>query len=194
MEINIKNDKDGHIAGVTSEHQLRVQAEVHELQHHVSRYTGMSYQARGETGLLTAGTIPVLHLINNDPDRRIVVSFIRTGLVGSDATMPGTGDYFSIGFNTAVTGGTDITPVNMNATSGADALVTVTAGSPTSTGTMLEFDRWYPQSDGDKEKYDKKGSMIIGFNDTLQIAHTTTATTGIAWARVSFMMMALDTA
>ncbi len=192
MEINIKNHENGDIAGVTSEHQLRVEAEVHELQHHVSRTTGQSYQVRGETGTLTAADVPVLHITNDDPDRKLVVSFIRMGLVGASATLPATSDYFKVGFDTTVTGGTAVIPVNVNATSGADALVTATANTPTSAGTFLEFDRWYPDADGGKERYNKQGSLILGLNDTLQIAHVSTSTTGLAWARVTFMMMGFN--
>lgn len=192
MEINIKNHANGDIAGVTSEHQLQVEAETHELQHHVSRTTGQAYQVQGETDTLTAADIPILHIINDDPDRSLVVSFIRSGIADANATLPDIGNYIKLGFGTTMTGGTAVTPVNMNRKSGADALVTATASTPTRVGTFVEFDRWYPSADGDRESYNKQGSLILGLNDTLEIAHVSTSTAGIAWARVTFMMMDLN--
>lgn len=189
MEITIKNHSDGTVAGVTNEHQLQVEAEIHELQHHVSRTTGQSFQVVGVSDTLTAADVTVLHIKNNDPDRKLVVSFIRSGVVAGNASFPTIGDYFSLVFGTEVTGGTAVEPVNVNRTSGSDALVTVTASTPTATGTAIEFDRWYPNGSGDRNAYNKQGSVILGLNDTIEIRHTSTSTAGIAWARVTFMMM-----
>ena len=189
MEINIKNHSDGKIAGVTSEGQLQVEAEIHELQHHISRKTGQSYQVSGETGTLSAAIIPVLHIRNDDPDRKLVVSFIRQGIIGSNATLPAETDYFQMGFGGTVTGGTAVTPVNMNRGSGSDALVTATENSPAEAGTFLEIDMWPPKEDGDRNSYNKQGSIILGLNDTFEIRFTGTATAGKAWARITFMMM-----
>lgn len=192
MDINIRNHADGKIAGVTSEHQLQVEAEVHELQHHISRSTGQAYQVRGETDTLTAATIPVLHLRNDDPDRALVISFIRSGVVATNASLPAIAEYFALGFNTTISGGTAVTPVNMNRKSGSDALVTATTSTPTSAGTFVEFDRWYPNSNGDRESYNKQGSIILGLNDTIEIRHISTGTAGVSWARITFMMMHLN--
>ena len=189
MDIHIQNHSDGTIAGVTDEHQLEVQAEIHELQHHVSRATGQSYQVLGVTDTLTAAIVPVLHITNNDPDRKMVVSFIRSGVVATNATLPNIADYFSVGFGTTASGGTEITPTNANRTSGSDALVTALSSTPTSAGTFVEFDRWYPASSGDRISYNKQGSVILGLNDSLEIRHTSTGTAGTSWARVTLMMM-----
>ena len=189
MEITIKNHSNGTVAGVTSENQLQVEAEVHELQHHISRKKGQSYQVTGETDTLTAATIPVLHIRNDDPDRKLVISFIRMGIVDSNATMPTATDYFQMGFDATVTGGTATIPVNMNRNSGADALATATASTPTSAGTFLETDMWPPKEDGDRNSFNKQGSVILGLNDTFEIRFTSTSTTGKAWARITFMMM-----
>lgn len=191
MDVHIQNHSNGDIAGVTLEHQLQVEAEIHELQHHVSRTTGQSYQVLGVTDTLTAGIIPVLHITNNDPDRKMVVSFIRSGVVASAATLPNVADYFSIGFGTTASGGTAVTPTNANRTSGSDALVTALSSTPTSAGTFEEFDRWYPASSGDRISYNKQGSVILGLNDSIEIRHTNTSTGGTSWARVTLMMMDL---
>ena len=192
MEIKIVNHSDGTVAGVTSEHQVKVEAEIHELQHHVSRTTGQSYQVTGETDTLTAATITVLHIRNDDPDRELVISFSRMGIVGANATMPAITDYFQLGFDGTVTGGTEVTPINVSRNSGADAGVTATASTPTSAGTFLEIDMWPPKEDGDRNSYNKQGSVILGLNDTFEIRFTSTSTTGKAWARITFMMMELN--
>lgn len=189
MDVHIQNHSDGTIAGVTDEHQLEVQAEIHELQHHVSRATGQSYQITGQTDTLTSATTTVLHITNNDPDRKMVVSFMRMGVYGSNATLPALTEFFQMGYDTTASGGTAATPVNMNRTSGSDALVTALAVSPTAAGTFAEIDMWPPNSDGDRNSFNKQGSAILGLNDSIEIRYTGTSTTGKAWARITFMMM-----
>ena len=191
MEVNIKNHSDGVVAQVTDEHQLRVEAEIHELQHHVSRTTGQTFQVLGITDTLTAATIPILHIVNNDPDRALVISFIRSQIIGSNATLPGVGDYVQYGFGTTASGGTAVVPVNQNRKSGSSALVTALHSTPTSAGTFVEEDRWYPDADGARETYNKQGSIILGLNDTWESRVVSTSTAGIVWTRATFMMMSL---
>jgi hypothetical protein len=53
-------------------------------------------------------------------------------------------------------------------------------------GTFTQFDKWYPGAD-QMMTYNKHGSLIIGFNDTLEIRLVTDHTAGNALARVTGM-------
>ena len=189
MEVNIKNHNDGLIAAVTPDYQLKTQAESLELQHFISREKGQTFQVIGRTDTLTAATIPILHVTNNDPDRLMVISYIRAGVVDSNATLPGVGDYIQLGVGTTGSGGTAVTPVNTNRSSGKTASITALHSTPTSSGTFSEIDTFYPKADGEQQVWNKAGSVILGLGDTFEARIVSTATTGIAWARFTFMML-----
>ena len=189
MEVNIKNHQDGYIAGVTKDFQLKTQSESLMLQHFVSRTHGESYQVLGRTDTLTAATIPILHVTNDDPDKLMVFSYIRAGIVDPNATLPSVNDYIQLGFGSTVTGGTAVTPVNTNQTVGKVASVTATHSTPTSGGTFTEIDTFYPKEDGHEQVWNKAGSVILGLNDTFEARIVSSGTAGIAWARFTFMML-----
>lgn len=194
IDVNIKNSTDGLIAGVTKDGQLRVQAEIHELQHEISTKFGRVFQAIG-TASLASGTVTALHIRNDDPDRNIIISFERMAVVGASGgtAFPNASNYFSIRFNRTVSsGGSAVTPVNVNRTSGRAAVATVTQGAPTLAGTALEFDRWHPNKDGDREVFNKQGSVVLGLNDTLEVSFVGNHTSGTAYARVTFMFLEED--
>jgi hypothetical protein len=192
VEINIKNHSTGVLAGVTDKNQLKVEAESISQQHFISREFGQAYQVIGDTGTLTSGTNTALHLINNDSNRDLIISYIRVQQVGSTTggSFDDVGNYFSLGFGRTVSsGGSSTTPVNMNSISGAVSDVVATDSSPTMAGTFSEIDRWYPKASGDDKTYNKEGSVVLGLNDTFEVRHVGTFTDGIAYARVSFFMI-----
>ena len=188
FEVNIKNASDGSIAEVTPNNQLAVKAESNSQQHYISRNFGQSYQIFGRTGTLTSATTTVLHIRNNDPERDIVISFMRMQLVGANVA-DSVDDYFELGFGREVgSGGAEVTAVNMNRKVGAQALVTGTDSGPTMTGTFLATERWHPPTSGSANTFQKDGSIILGLGDAFEIRYVGTSTTGIAEARITFMM------
>lgn len=189
MDIRIKDNSTGTVAKVTPEFQLETRAETLSHQHYISREFAQTFQVIGVTDTLTAATIPVLHIKNDDPERDLVISYIRLQIVDPNATLPGVGDYFQLGLGTTISGGSAVTPVNTNASSGKVASVTATHSTPSSSGTFSELDRWYPTADGDSVTYNKDGSIILGLNDTFEIRIVSTSTAGIAYARTTFMMV-----
>jgi len=177
---------NGFRTGVTSENQLLTQAENHELQHHISITQGQVYQAIGTHTLSTSGTKTVLHINNDDASRYLVVSYMRVQFTGGGTIDENT--YFQCGFDTVYnSGGGIITPVNMNAISGNVATVTAYNDNPTVTGSLSEFDRWY--GDKNMEVFNKHGSIIMGLNDTIEWRLVTDQTAGVAYARVTMMML-----
>jgi len=189
MDINIKNHSSGHIAGVTHDNQLLTRTESHELQHHTAFHKGESYQVQYIDTGITAKTQTILHIRNDDPTRKLVMSYVRIQHVG-DATMPAVTDYYEIGTGTTVgSGGSAVTPVNTSPSSGKSASVTVTGNDPTMAGTLGVLDTHFLESNGNELVYNKHGSIVLGLNDTFEIRHTSTSTTGSTKARVTFMMI-----
>ena len=180
----------GNVAGVTSEGLLRVQAQTNAIQFHHSREHGSAYQVQGDFASVNNSTHAVLHLKNTSSSKLVVVTYIRCQFLdyAGGTALPNVATYWDFGFNRTVSsGGTAVTPVNMNATSGNAASVTATDNNPTMGGTFLEFDRYYPSSEADQITYNKEGTLILGQNDTFEIRITSDHTSGVAQARVSFI-------
>jgi hypothetical protein len=182
----------GKLAAVSSENQLKVEAENHAHQYHVSAVNGQVYQALSTTTSVSASaTTNLLHIKNNSPTLDLVVTFIRIDAVVA-GTLPAAGCYYDVGFDEEYSsGGTAITPANMNRKSGNIADATIYGNNPTVTGSLVEIDKHYVSASGDENTYNKQGSMILGQNNTLTIRLVTdTGNTGEAVARVTFMMIA----
>ena len=177
---------------VTPQNQLKVKAESISQQHFISSKFGRTFQVDGNSVTLTSATHTVLHLKNNDAEKDLVVSYIRMQLVGA-STADNLTDYFELGFDRTVTSdGTAKTPVNMNRGVGVVASVTATDGAgttPTMAGTFVSAEKWYPKASGELNTFNKDGSLMLGFNDTLEIRYVGTSTTGNAYARITFMMV-----
>jgi hypothetical protein len=184
----------GLIAAVTEGGQLLVKSENHPLQQHYSEMDGQAYQVVGDivAGVGGAATFNVLHITNISATMKLNVTYIRLQIVDADATMPDDGTYFQIGVgHTYTSGGTIVTPVNVNRTSGNTADANCYDNNPTTDGTFTEIDRYYPTGDGDTVTYNKEGSVILGLNDTIGIRCVTGDGTavGTAYARISFIFI-----
>ena len=188
MAIEIKNHSNGTTAGVTSEHQIKVRSESHSLQHHISWENEEAYQAISTDTGITAKTQTMMHIKNTSSTKNLVISFIRIQAITNTASKPVIGEYFELGLGRTVSsGGTETTPVNVNAISGKVAEATVTGIDPTMAGTFTQIDKWYNEAN-DEKIYNKHGSIILGLNDTFEVRLTSTGT-GEAVCRVTFMMM-----
>jgi hypothetical protein len=138
---------------------------------------------------LDAATHTVLHIKNTDPERDFVISYIRVQLVTANVADALT-DYFEFGFGREVaSGGSAVIPVNLNKKVGSVSQVIATIGSPVMTGTFESMEHWHPKASGDINTYNKDGSIILGLNDTFEIRYISTSTTGVARARITFMMV-----
>jgi hypothetical protein len=187
--------EDGHgtanKAKVNSDGQLTTQAETHELQHHISRTEGQVYQTVGRETAITNATQTILHIKNTSTTQLFTVSYIRVQLVGETGgtAVPDPATYFQFGFGrTYGSGGTAVTPINMNRTSGNVASLTAYNDSPTMAGTFTEIDAWYPDGDN-MHVFNKHGSLLLGFNDTFEIRLVTDHTAGLAYARITGMFL-----
>jgi len=179
----------GYEASVNSFHLLAVNSVSRSIQQWISSERGDAYQALG-TVSLSAATLPVIWLQNDDPDRNMVITYIRMQLVGptGGTSLPVSTNYFRIGLGrTYSSGGSAVTPVNLNTGSGNEASITAYHNGPTLTGTIKEFDRWYP-SNSDMITFNKEGSIVIPQGGSIEVDYIGDHTGGIAYARVSFLM------
>lgn len=178
----------GKTAEVTSNNQIEVRSENLSLQHYISRNDEQSYQVISTDTGITAATETQLHIINNDATKNVVIAYIRMQAITNTASKPVVGEYWQMGFGRTVSsGGTAVTPVNVNQKSGNTASVTCTGVNPTMSGTFTEIDRWYNESNN-QITYSKEGSIILGLNDTFEI-RLVSGGTGEANVRVTFMMI-----
>ena len=189
MGIQIEDGKgSGKIAAVNSENRLTVVSETHSLQYHISRTYGHAYQVQSIDTGITAKTQTILHLKNISNTQDLIITYIRMQPVVT-GTVPVIGTYFEIGVGATLTsGGSTVTPINMNQSSGNVAPVIATGVDPTMGGTFTVIDKQYIESNGKEIVYNKEGSFILGSNDTMGIRFTTGGT-GETKARVSFLMV-----
>jgi len=193
MPSTIRDGKGkGFLAEVNSAGQLKTISEVHSIQHHVSRIHSLVFQTLDTYASVGNTTQTILHLKNDNSDKTMVVTFVRmqaVNLAGGTA-LPSINTYFQIGFGeTYTSGGTALTPINMDNSSGNASSVTVYGDAPTVGGTFTEFDRWYIESDSKMITFDKQGSVLLGKNNTMSIRLVTDHTSGTAYARVTFLLM-----
>jgi len=195
MGFIIEGPKRGTAVNVTKDGDLTTRAVVHELQHHHSREFGQVYQVIGDDVTIANGINTLLHMRNDSSTHAVVISYIRlqsVDLAGGTAP-PAATTYFQLGSGTTWTsGGTAVTPINVNRASGNTADVTAYDNTPTVGGTFVELDRWYPDADGAEQTYNKHGSIILGKNDTLEIRLVTDNTSGTGYCRVTFAMIELE--
>ncbi len=171
-----------------------VRAESHSLQHHVSRHMGETYQIIGDFESVSNSTYTILHITNTKPDKVICISYVRTqAIVSGGSTIPDVGTFFQLGFGTEFSsGGTLVTPVAMNTTSGKASGTTAYDNNPSVTGTFTEIDRWYVEPNGRQTVFNKDGSIIIGQNDTVEVRFTSDHTAGTAYARITYFLIDLS--
>ena len=177
----------GYKAHVTNEHELVVRAVSESIQRHRSE-VGDAYQVIGDFAAVNNSTFPVLHIKNTHTSKVMYITYIRLQPVSLSGGAFSSDTFFSIGTGrTVASGGTVVTPVNMNLGSGKTANATCTDNNPTMSGTFTEFDRWYPDANHKMQTFNKEGSISLAQNDTLEITLRSNHTDGTAYARVSFV-------
>ncbi len=181
---------DGHFAKVGADHRLRTYSKAASIQHVVSEDDQNAFQVIG-TANLSAATVVVLHLTNNDTSENAIVTYLRHQIIAASGgtAFPNVSNYFRIAVGRMYSsGGTVATPVNVFSGSGKTTKVTCYQGGPTLTGTANEIDRWYTKADGDMNTFNKEGALIIPPNKTMEIAYVGDHTGGICYGRISFIM------
>lgn len=193
MSLTIKDGGGtGNEASVTTAGQVKVIAESHSTQFHHSLENEAAYQVTGDFASINNSTHALIHFKNTSTTKIVIVTYLRMQMLdfAGGAAVPNVATYFSLGFGrTYGSGGTAVTPVNMNRGSGLTADATVYDNNPTLAGTFTEIDRWYVQGEGIEQTYNKEGTIILSQNDTFEIRVTSDHTSGVAHARMSFLQI-----
>lgn len=175
---------------VNEENRALVTSVNQTFQNHHSMSEGEAFQALG-TATLANATVPVLHLKNTSDTLYLVVTHIRAQLVDAagGTAYPNASNYWSIRHGrTYSSGGSAITPVNMNTGSTKTAPATVYDSSPTLAGTANEFDREYLKAEAEVAHWNKEGALVIAPGGTLEASIVGDHTSGTAKVRISFVM------
>ncbi len=180
----------GRLVKVSRENRLEVESKTESLQHHVSNEHEQAYQVIG-TAALASGTITALHIKNISNDKNLIATYIRHQIIGPSGgtAFPNSGNYFSVALGrTYASGGVVTLPVNVFSGSGNTADVVAYKDTPVLEGTANEIDRWHTKADGDMNTYNKEGALIIPPSQTLELSYIGDQSSGILYARLSFIM------
>ena len=196
--VNDPNGAPQHVDSDGLAHALSVGFSEQRFQ---SEVTGNAYQVWGTTADVAAAENPLLFLKNTDNKGLIlIIAYIR--LLAIDLVTAGAfgaGTYFTVGFDQSRTSdGTQVTPVNMNRSSGRTATVEAySSGDLAGAGTPVVLspsanaavsDRHYPSANLVELRYQKEGSIVLTEGKSITLSLVTDFTAGHAYGRISFVM------
>ena len=185
---------NGNTAAVDNNRRVQTAAKSSPLQHIVSEESQQAYQVSGSCSL-TIGAEIALHVKNISTTRNMIVTYVRAQVI--DITgFAEAATYVTINRGqTVASGGTPVTPTNMYIGHSNAAEVTATSGASAITegGTVVEFDRWFPKEDADKERWGKDGALIVPPQQSIDVMITSGTAAGELYTRMSFLMEAPDT-
>jgi hypothetical protein len=177
----------GYFAKVTEANALLIKGEVHQIQHHYSKYYGDVYQAVTTFTVPSSGAYTIMHMKNTSPSLQMCITSVSLQAIGFSG-IPDINSYISIGTDTVYSAGGSLkTPTNVNLSSGNSAEAIFYTQNPTVTGELNEFDRWYLESSGIEIIRQNFGSIIFGSNDTLEIRLNTNESSGYLKVGVEFL-------
>lgn len=113
---------------------------------------------------------------------------VQATAISGGTAVPNTSAYIRVGFGrTYSAGGSTVTPVNLNRSSGNTASATAYQG-PTLTGTFTEAYRWYLESANSKFDIIPQGGdgIILGNTNTIEISYVSDNISGTILAVVTF--------
>jgi hypothetical protein len=184
----IQDATTGNAASVNEDGQVAVEAEQQPFQHYNSLNRQLTFQAPYFGATITTGTEDLIHMANNNSSFVMAITFIRVQVI-TDATVPASTEYIQLGFGQEyASGGTAVTPVNVNVGNGNTSGVTAYGNNPTVSGTFTEIDRWYLESNGKEQVYNKAGAVIVSNGQAFGIKLVGTGS-GVANVRVSYAMV-----
>lgn len=179
------------LAKVNNEGALSVTSIMQPEQHWESLKNGNAYQTWG-TSTPTNGTTNCLYLEPDENNLNLVVTYIRLQMIhnGSGTEFPNSNNYFELVRN-----------VNYSA-GGSEAITCVTnlkypnlvpiiayQDNPTIISTnSVVMERYYPESNGKMQSFNKEGTIIVPKNKGLLIRYVGDHTGGVIYSRISYYL------
>lgn len=186
-------DGTGHGYGlrVDETNHAHVRSVSQSAQSYVSLANGEAYQAIG-VATLASGTTTGLYVKNTSADQSLIFTFIRHQIIGATGgtAFPNASNYFHISTGRSYdSGGSVATPVNVHIGQSFEAAAEVYDSAPVLTGTAIDIDRWYTQTDGDMSVFNKSGALILAPGQSLEFSYTGDHTAGTLYVRASFVFV-----
>tara|TARA_R110000744_G_scaffold3698_6_gene13817 strand:- start:5190 stop:5762 length:573 start_codon:yes stop_codon:yes gene_type:complete len=181
-------NRDGVEMNVNANHQAETHSTTIKEIQWFSRHKRTAYSAWGRTDTLSAAKVPVLYIKNTSSDKDLIIYKANFQTIAEAATTPAVGIYWSVDLGSVCSGGTAMTPINLNTGSSNAAEVTALQSTPTIGTTGTETARIYPGVDGTLLSVDDGESIVVAPNGSWLLNYTTTGTAGIASALVFFYM------
>lgn len=178
-----------YVALVNKHGEGKVKSTSSELQHVIAERDGLAFQVIGDFTSVNNSTHTILHIENTSSSKNLYITFNRlqtVDLAGGTA-LPSANTYWQLGYGrTYASGGTAVTPTNTNQYSGKTADAVCYGNNPTMSGTFVELDRYYIQSEADEQSYNKYGALALGKGNTYELRLVSDNTSGTAYCCVSF--------
>lgn len=175
-------------AGVDHNNRLMTESSTRSAQARVSIEDGKAFQVESAQVAVGTSKQTVLLLKNNSKSEKMIITYMRVMSAGVAAWNAAA--FFSIHLGgDYVSGGTAVTPINVNTASGNEPLDMVyydgTVAVVTS-GTLDQIDMHHCANE--MATYSKEGSVVIAPGGMLTIQHIGSTVAGTAYARVSFYL------
>lgn len=178
-------------AGVNSRNQFSVVSEAQSQQHYISLNEEELYSVMGDFATINAATHVLLIVTNDSSADNLYIYGVKVQMLdyAGGTALPNVATYFTTGVGqTYTSGGTAVTPVNLNRNSANTADVTAYDNNPTVGGTFTEIDRWYVDAEAGERECLTNGELIIQPRGTFSVRVTSDHTSGVAMAQVIFGM------
>lgn len=181
---------NGKWAAVDKHNRLETQTESASIEHTISKRDEYSFQLIG-TATLASGTVVPLIIKNTSTTKDLTVSHINWQIIdpAGGTTLPNANNYLSLSKGRKFSsGGAAKTPVNLHIGSGTDADAEAYDTNPTMSGTVAEFDRWYPKDEGDHYTLTayETGPLIINPGQTIEFSYVGDHSSGTVFVSVGF--------
>ncbi len=175
-------------AAVNEKLRLLTEASTSSAQSRASFDDGKAFQVSTVPVTVTDTDQEILILKNNSRDDYVVITYIR--LMSAGVAAWNVGGYFTLNVGGDYTsGGSEVTPTNVNTGSGLTSLDLACYDGNTPivlSGTQTEIDRNYCANE--MQTYNKEGSLVIAPGGLFSINHIGSTVAGSVYSRISFYL------
>jgi len=178
----------GFEAKVDDNNRLSVEASVRSAQSRVSLEEGKAFQVVSGFVDVATSEQEILLIKNNSKSTKLVITYMRMTTAGVADWNAAAYFKIYIGNGSYTSGGDVITPVNMNTSSGAQALdfdfYSGTTAIVADTGSEIDIHPCANQ----QATFNKEGALVIAPGGMITINHIGSTVAGSAYARISFYL------
>ena len=178
---------NGRLAGVDNDNRVLTASFNIPFAHLIAKDYSKSFSVVGTSSPVNGTSVP-LHIKNDNATDVVVITRVSLQVL-TDATLPSTGEYFTLEVDSEYTsGGSVAIPVNASAGASILSSVSATQGNPTvSSGGVVES--FYPSASSSGTVIEIEGSALLLPGRGACVRYTGTGTTGVVKAAVGFVVV-----